>query len=333
MEKTEVFPVRCDDIDLDDILSAFPAKIATFPGKYLGLPLHFRRLRKVDLQPLIDKIAAKLQGWMGKNLARPGRVTLAKTVLFATSVYHATVIPLSDWTRRKIIRIARRFVWAGDAGEHDARGHALVNWKTVCRPKSLGGLRIPDLQRSGRALRLRWLWLQRTDPQRPWSGSKLPVDKADMALLRASTKITLGNGEKTSFWHDNWCARGPLHQWAPDLYKIATRKKRSVAKETTGNDWIRSVVRLSTPVELSQYLEIWDFVHALKFVPDQPDSISWTLTANGSYNEAPLTTSSSWVATHVSMRGKYRTQALSPSASFSPCWHFPRSYSRPTCWL
>jgi hypothetical protein len=62
MEKTEVFPVRCDDIDLDDILSAFPAKIATFPGKYLGLPLHFRRLRKVDLQPLIDKIAAKLPG-------------------------------------------------------------------------------------------------------------------------------------------------------------------------------------------------------------------------------------------------------------------------------
>jgi hypothetical protein len=60
MAKTEVFLVRCDDIDLDDILSAFLAKIATFPRKYLGLPLHFRRLRKVDLQPLIDKITDKL---------------------------------------------------------------------------------------------------------------------------------------------------------------------------------------------------------------------------------------------------------------------------------
>jgi hypothetical protein len=106
MAKTEVFPIHCDDIDLDDILSVFPAKIATFPGKYLGLPLHFRRLRKVDLQPLIDKIMDKLPRWMGKNLAHPGRVTLAKTVLFATDVYHATVIPLSDWARRKIIRIA-----------------------------------------------------------------------------------------------------------------------------------------------------------------------------------------------------------------------------------
>jgi hypothetical protein len=66
-----------------------------FPGKYLGLPLHFRRLRKVDIQPLIDKIAGKLPGWFGKNSARPGRIILAKSVLMATVVYHATVLPLS----------------------------------------------------------------------------------------------------------------------------------------------------------------------------------------------------------------------------------------------
>jgi hypothetical protein len=92
MIKTEVFPVRYVEVDLADILADFPAKIVTFPGKYLGLPLHFRCLRKVDLQPLIDKIAGKLPIWMGKNLARPGRVTLAKSVLMAIGIYHATVI-------------------------------------------------------------------------------------------------------------------------------------------------------------------------------------------------------------------------------------------------
>jgi hypothetical protein len=211
--------LKCDGIDLSDIISAFPSKTATFPGKYLGLPLNFRHLRKVHVQPTI-----KLPGWMGKNLAWPGRITLAKTVLMVTAVYHATVIPLSKWGRLKIVRIARRFVWAGDAGEHDARGHALVTWKTVCRPKDLGGLGIPDLDHSGRTLRLRWLWLQWTDPTRSWSGSKLPCSDADRALFRACTKIELGDGEKTSFWHDKWCNRGPLQAWAPDLYKIATRK-------------------------------------------------------------------------------------------------------------
>jgi hypothetical protein len=32
------------------------------------------------------------------------------------------------------------------------------------------------------------------------------------------------------------------------------------------------------------YLEKWDIVHALQLVPNQPDSISWTLTADGSYS-------------------------------------------------
>jgi hypothetical protein len=155
MIKTEVFPVRCDEVDLVDILAGFPAKVATFPGKYLGLPLHFRRLRKVDLQPLIDKIAGKLPGWMGKNLARPGRVTLAKSVLMATGIYHATVIPIPKWASDKTNRIAQNFIWAGDEGEHAVQGKALVNWKTVCRPKGLGGLGMPDLERTGRALRLR----------------------------------------------------------------------------------------------------------------------------------------------------------------------------------
>jgi hypothetical protein len=97
---------------------------------------------------------------MGKNLARPGRVILAKTVLMATGIYHATVIPLPKWARDRINKIARTFVWAGDEGEHAAQGKALVNWKTVCRPKTLGGLGMPDIERSGRALRLRWPWLQ-----------------------------------------------------------------------------------------------------------------------------------------------------------------------------
>jgi hypothetical protein len=282
--KSEVFPVQCNNIDLTYVLAAFPAKIASFPGKYLGLPLHYRRLRKVDLQPLIDKIAGKLPGWIGKNLARPGRVVLANSVLMATAVHHATAMPLSAWARGKIYRIARNFIWAGTDADHAAPGHALVNWKTVCRPKALGGLGMPDLERSGRALRLRWPWIQWKDPQRTWAGSKLPCDDADMALFRAATKITIGDGNIASFWKDNWCGHGPICQWAPDLFKIATRKNRTVAKELHDNNWIRSIARVSTPVQLAQYLRVWDVVTNAAPTPGLPDTISWTLSGDGVYN-------------------------------------------------
>jgi hypothetical protein len=210
LANSEVFAVRCGDIDLNDLLAGFPAKIMAFPGKYLGPPLHFCRLRKVDIQPLIDKITGKLSGWFGKNLARPGRITLAKSVLMATAVYHAMVLPLPKWARDKINKIARNFISAGDDGDHASGGHALVNWKTVCMPKELGGLGMPDLEHTGRVLRLRWPWLRWTDPQKSWVGSKLPFDDADMDLFRAATKITIGNGEYTSFWFDSWTDRGAL---------------------------------------------------------------------------------------------------------------------------
>jgi hypothetical protein len=57
--------------------------------------------------------------------------------------------------RKKIDKIRRSFLWKG---EENANGrHCLVNWPIVTRPKDIGGLGIPDLEKFGRGLRLRWL--------------------------------------------------------------------------------------------------------------------------------------------------------------------------------
>jgi hypothetical protein len=48
-----------------------------------------------------------------------------------------------------------------------------VSWGKVCRPLELGGLKISSLKELGWALRMRWLWLEKTDPSRPWSA--LPI--------------------------------------------------------------------------------------------------------------------------------------------------------------
>lgn len=61
--KSLVAPIRCQEVDLDDVLCSFSGARASFPLTYLGLPLTPGRLRKVHFQPLQDKIKGRLSGW------------------------------------------------------------------------------------------------------------------------------------------------------------------------------------------------------------------------------------------------------------------------------
>jgi hypothetical protein len=87
---------------ISQLLQNFPEKICSFPGKYLGLPLHVQKLHKVEIQPLIDKIGARLPGWKGRFLSTARRETLVKTVLSSQPIYHMTAFPEHKWLIRKI---------------------------------------------------------------------------------------------------------------------------------------------------------------------------------------------------------------------------------------
>ena len=130
-------------------------------------------------------------------------------------------------------------------GTPGARSHPLVNWRTVCRPTGLGGLGVLDLDRFGRAMRLRWPWVAWTEANRPWQGMVTPCDKADMELFRASTYVTVGDREKCLFWHDRWRPGGSLRSQFPGLYAIATRKKRTVKKELHQRNWIQALANIT----------------------------------------------------------------------------------------
>lgn len=93
ISKIEIYPIRLHNIVVPQLLQNFPGKICKFPGKYLGLPLHTRKLRRIEVQPLLDKIGARLPGWKGRMLSTSGRETLVKTVLSSQPIYHMTVFP------------------------------------------------------------------------------------------------------------------------------------------------------------------------------------------------------------------------------------------------
>ena len=195
--KSLVAPIRCANIDLDDILQAFPVVQTSFPLRYLGLPLSVTRLKRIHFQYLEDKIASKLPPWSAMHVATLGRIVLVKGVLTAIVIYHLTPLELPAEVRKKIDSLRRAYLWAGC--DKVSGGKCKVNWELVCKPKIFGGLGVLNLEKFATALRLRWLWFEWADPPKTWMGMETPCSNSDRDLFSASTIVTIGDGKKAKF--------------------------------------------------------------------------------------------------------------------------------------
>jgi hypothetical protein len=189
LEKSSIHPIHCEDVDLEHVLEPFNGVRESFPCRYLGLQLHTRLLWKMNVQPLIERIAQRLPSWKGKWLNRTGHLTPVSSVLSSMPTNHLTVFPLALWARKRIDKIKRSFLRKGK--ENANRGHCLVNWTTVTRPKDLGGLEISDLDKFGRALRLRWLWQEWEDDTKPWVGTDTTTNDNDRHFSLPQHRLSL----------------------------------------------------------------------------------------------------------------------------------------------
>jgi hypothetical protein len=79
------------------------------------------------------------------------------------------------------------------------------------------------------------LWLQKTDPAKPWSGLDFQVSAASRDLFNASVSITVGSGTAVAFWEDAWIGGLTAKTIAPALMKhvrLSVRRSRSVEEGT-----------------------------------------------------------------------------------------------------
>jgi hypothetical protein len=149
-----LFLIGCTGLQLDQILEGFSTQIKEFPCRYLGLPLHSKKLRKIDFLPLIDKLPT----WKGKFMSKAARTQLIKSVLTVVVTYRATVFNILKWLIKKIDKLRRKFYCKGKDTQGNKGDACLVKWDVVCRQKDEGGLGIHNLKFFGRALRQQWLW-------------------------------------------------------------------------------------------------------------------------------------------------------------------------------
>ena len=158
-----------------------------------------------------------------------------------------------------------------------------MQWKKLQRPKKLGGLGVCDLERFSRALRLRWVWFEWKEPDRPWVGGNLPVNEADRQLFRASTVVTVGNGNMAEFWEASWLQGRAPRDIAPNLYKLAWRKHLKVKDQLINQSWTRGLWKMSSVEEMTEFVGLWDLVQNVQLTLEK-DQIAWRWTADGVYS-------------------------------------------------
>jgi hypothetical protein len=79
--KCDLVPINVSEEDAQLTAQSLSCKLGEFPMNYLGVPLHHSKLRKEDIQPVVDKILKRAGGWRGKLLSHAAKLELVRSVL------------------------------------------------------------------------------------------------------------------------------------------------------------------------------------------------------------------------------------------------------------
>jgi hypothetical protein len=237
--KSELMAINLSSEDLKPFLDIFQCVAGKFPMKYLGVPLHFEKLKREDLQPLVDSLLSRMAGWRGKLLSSEAKRILIQTCLASIPIYLLSFFRFPKWALQLINTQLANCMW------NDEEGHKkihLANWPSICMKKDYGGLGIPNLQDLNVCLIGSWirryingegslwkrvidakyntknpniLWCQDTHPSVFWKGVMWAA-----RAVRFGYKWLVGDGKSIKFWEDSWYGNAPLAVIYWDVYML-----------------------------------------------------------------------------------------------------------------
>jgi len=163
-------------------------------------------------------------------------------------------------------------------------GHCLTAWPKVTRPWYLGGPGISQFQFLGWSLRLRWLWLQKTEPDKT---AFLPVKAQHQvqAFFNAVVVTAIGNGKNTLFWKDRWLADQSLEILFPRLFNAVTARgrKRKVFAALKNRSWILDIKGALTVEVLVEYVQLWELLEGFELQPEVENTHIWKFSTSGNF--------------------------------------------------
>ncbi|GKV26879.1 hypothetical protein SLEP1_g36097 [Rubroshorea leprosula] len=156
-----------------------------------------------------------------------GKATLVSSVLASIPNYFMQVMWLPSSVHKEIDKISRNFLWGSVV---DQRKIHLVDWDTICKPKSHGGLGIRSARNANTVAMSKLNWRIHTEKDKMWrevlvkkynindlrfapSSSASPVLKnlsKGTPLFTSGIKWVPRNGLSIHFWTDHWVGKASL---------------------------------------------------------------------------------------------------------------------------
>jgi hypothetical protein len=91
----------------------FGCKAGNFPINYLGIPIHFKKLRNRDWARVGERFEKRLSSWKGKHLSIGGRLTLINSVLSSLPMYMMSFFSIPKGVIKTLDYFRLRFFWQG----------------------------------------------------------------------------------------------------------------------------------------------------------------------------------------------------------------------------
>jgi hypothetical protein len=207
----------------NDIHQIMPIQHVTHFTKYLGLPTVVGRSKKQVFNYIQDRIWKKLKWWKERHLSFAGRSTLIKAVAQAIPTYVMSSFLIPKGVCDQMEKMICRFWWGSTM---DRRRMHWISWKKLCNHKKKGGIGFKNLRAFNEALLAKQGWRLITHPDslvaQVLKAKYYPKDtffnakpKQQMSytwrsilqarwVLKKGCYLTIGNGEHTDIWNDNW---------------------------------------------------------------------------------------------------------------------------------
>jgi hypothetical protein len=126
--KSDMTPINLEEEEAHEFAKIFCCKTRSFPFGYLGVPLHYEKLKREDIQPIVDQVMGRIPGWSGRLLSYSARLILLKAYLASIPIYLMFVIRFPKWAIKAINSQMSKFFWNDLKVNHK---YHMSNWQSL----------------------------------------------------------------------------------------------------------------------------------------------------------------------------------------------------------